>query len=63
MLLRGKTGVLPAYAYRDSRIHPVIPEVHGKMPFSELYRRTGCQFQPFNTLYQLYDDQKKGGWP
>lgn len=60
VLLRGKTGILPAYAYRDSRTHPVIPEVHGKMPFSELYRRTGFQFQPFNTLYQLYDDQKKG---
>lgn len=38
----------------------LLREVHGKMPFSELYRRTGCQFQPFNALYQLYDDQKKG---
>ena len=60
VLLRGETEVLPAYAYRDSRTQPVIPEVHEKMPFSELYRRTGCQFQPFNSVYQLYDDQKRG---
>ena len=30
------------------------------MPFEELYARTGCQFQPFNTVYQLYDDLQKG---
>lgn len=27
------------------------------MPFRELYARTGIQFQPFNTVYQLYDDK------
>ena len=31
-----------------------------KVFFDELYRRTGCQFQPFNTIYQLYDDQQRG---
>lgn len=51
---------MPVYAYRDSRTEVVIPEVHGKMPFCELYRHTGCQFQPFNSLYQLYDDNCKG---
>ena len=30
------------------------------MPFADLYRRTGCQFQPFNTVYQLYADQLAG---
>ena len=60
VLLRGEDEVLPVYAYRDNRTEAVIPEVHGKMPFSELYRRTGCQFQPFNSIYQLYDDLKKG---
>lgn len=60
VLLRGDEPVLPAYAYRDGRTEAVIDEVHGKMPFSELYRRTGCQFQPFNSVYQLYDDAKRG---
>lgn len=31
-----------------------------KMPFSELYRRTGCQFQPFNSIYQIYADKLAG---
>ena len=30
------------------------------MAFSELYRRTGIQFQPFNTVYQLYADKLAG---
>ncbi|MBQ2583474.1 MAG: hypothetical protein II577_06220, partial [Erysipelotrichaceae bacterium] len=38
----------------------VIGEVHSLIPFSELYEHTGCQFQPFNTIYQLYDDKKQG---
>ena len=60
VLLRGAEVVQPVYAYRDDRTQGAIPAVHEKMPFSELYRRTGCQFQPFNSLYQLYDDKEKG---
>ena len=60
VLLRGEEAVLPCYAYRDSRTEAVIKEVHSKIPFSKLYRRTGCQFQPFNSIYQLYDDRKRG---
>ena len=60
VILNGDREVYPCYAYRDSRTETVIPEVHEKIPFSELYRHTGCQFQPFNSLYQLYDDRKKG---
>lgn len=60
VLLKGQEEVLPVYAYRDNRTQEVISEVHGKMPFSELYRRTGCQFQPFNSLYQLYADKQAG---
>ena len=60
VLMKGDREVMPVYAYRDSRTEVVIPEVHGKMPFCELYRHTGCQFQPFNSLYQLYDDNCKG---
>lgn len=60
VLLAGDSPILPVYAYRDSRTESVIPEVHGKIPFSDLYRYTGCQFQPFNTIYQLYRDKLTG---
>jgi len=52
--------VLPCYAYRDKRTESVIREVHGKIPFSRLYRHTGIQFQTFNTIYQLYADRIAG---
>ena len=60
VLMNGKEAVLPCYAYRDSRTEAVIDKVHEKMPFAELYRRTGIQFQPFNTIYQLYADKLAG---
>ena len=56
VLLRQEEEVLPCYAYRDGRTESVIPKVHELMPFAELYRHTGIQFQPFNTIYQLYAD-------
>ena len=60
VLMKGDRPVLPVYAYRDSRTERSVPEVHAKIPFSQLYRRTGCQFQPFNTIYQLYADRMDG---
>lgn len=60
VLLKGDEEVLPVYAYRDSRTEEVIPWVHEQMPFEELYAHTGCQFQPFNTIYQLSADLKAG---
>ena len=60
VLLKGDEEILPCFAYRDARTQRVIPEVHEKLPFSELYRRTGIQFQPFNTVYQLRDDLARG---
>ena len=60
VLLKGDEEVYPVYAYRDGRTEAVVPQVHEKMPFSELYRHTGCQFQPFNTIYQLYDEKVNG---
>ncbi|MBR5572835.1 MAG: rhamnulokinase [Oscillospiraceae bacterium] len=60
VLMQGDREVWPCYAYRDSRTEAVIPRVHEKLSFSQLYRRTGCQFQPFNSLYQLFDDKEKG---
>ncbi len=60
VLMQGEDPVLPCYAYRDKRTDASIPRVHEKIPFPELYRRTGIQFQPFNTIYQLYADKMAG---
>ena len=60
VLLRGEEEVRPVYAYRDHRTQAVIPQVHGILPFAELYRRTGSQFQPFTSVYQLYCDKLNG---
>ena len=60
VLMRGDAEVLPCHAYRDSRTKASVPRVHERIPFSELYRRTGIQFQPFNTIYQLYADKMAG---
>lgn len=60
VLLNGDREILPVYAYRDSRTEQVVEQVHEKVPFSELYRHTGCQFQHFNSIYQFYDDLLRG---
>lgn len=60
VLLKGDEPVRPCYAYRDSRTEAVIPQVHEIVPFEELYEYTGIQFQPFNTIYQLYADKLAG---
>ena len=60
VLLRGDEEVRPVYAYRDSRTEAVIPKVHEILPFAELYAKTGCQLQPFNSIYQLYADKLTG---
>ena len=46
--------------YRDSRTEKHINAVHRKISFDELYKRTGIQFQQFNTIYQLYEDKTSG---
>ena len=60
VLLKDGRPLLPVYAYRDHRTEKTVAAVHGRVAFRELYRRTGCQFQPFNTVYQLYDDLETG---
>lgn len=60
VLLDGDEEILPVYAYRDGRTEAVIPKVHEKISFEKLYSKVGCQFQPFNTIYQLYDDKERG---
>ncbi|MBQ7642985.1 MAG: rhamnulokinase, partial [Clostridia bacterium] len=48
------------YAYRDSRTEEPIKKVHEIVPFETLYKRTGSQFQIYNTIYQLYADKLSG---
>ena len=60
VLLKGEAPVYPGYCYRDSRTESIIDEVHSRISFVELYSLTGIQFQPFNTIYQLYEDKLTG---
>ena len=60
VLMNGEHRIHPVYAYRDTRTQKVVDEVHELFPFEKLYEHTGCQFQPFNSIYQLYCDKKEG---
>lgn len=42
-----------AVAYRDKRTEGMREVVSEQVPAEELYERTGIQYQPFNTIYQL----------
>lgn len=42
-----------AVAYRDARTDGMMPVVFERIPKEAIYRRTGIQFLPLNTLYQL----------
>ena len=59
-LFRDDKPVYPVHAYRDSRTEKSVPRVHECISFEELYKRTGIQYQPFNTIYQLYEDKMAG---
>lgn len=58
--LLGKQGELlqNPYHYRDRRTEAVMEEVFRRVPREEIYRATGVQFMPINTLYQLYAAQR-----
>src|SRR5216684_8714880 len=42
------------FQYRDHRTDGVMEQVFARVPREVLYRRTGIQFIPINTLFQLY---------
>ena len=48
------------YSYRDERGAKIKEKAHAVMDFPLLYKKTGIQYAPFNTLYQLYDDVLTG---
>lgn len=53
-LLDAKGGLLRApYHYRDARTHGVMESVLERLGADFVFRQTGTQFMPFNTLFQL----------
>ncbi|MDE7095775.1 MAG: rhamnulokinase, partial [Anaeroplasmataceae bacterium] len=48
------------YAYRDHRTEKTLDEVQKRISFEACYEKTGIQYQPFNTIYQLYEDKLSG---
>jgi len=58
--LLGERGELlqNPYHYRDPRTQGVMEEVFRKVSKEEIYRATGIQFMPINTLYQLFAAQR-----
>jgi len=58
--LLGERGELlqNPYHYRDRRTEGVMEEVFRKVTKDQIYRETGIQFMPINTLYQLFAAQR-----
>ncbi len=48
----------PPHCYRDPRNQPVFEEVLDRLGAERLYRVTGIQFMPLNTLFQLVAAQR-----
>ena len=46
------------FHYRDHRTNGMMERVFVSVPRDVLYRRTGIQFLPFNTLFQLYTHER-----
>jgi rhamnulokinase len=49
------------FSYRDGRTDAVIDVVHRAVPPEQQYARTGLQFLPFNTVYQLAAERSLDG--
>ncbi|WP_342506050.1 rhamnulokinase [Sporosarcina sp. FSL K6-2383] len=46
-------------SYRDHRTAETIDKVTGQLARERIYEKTGIQFLPFNTIYQLYEEDEK----
>ncbi len=47
-------------SYRDGRTEDIMPRVFARVPREEIFARTGIQFLPFNTLFQLAAHVEQG---
>ncbi|ADD43362.1 rhamnulokinase [Stackebrandtia nassauensis] len=59
-LLRGGRVLGFPYHYRDSRNQVAAERAHRIVPPERMYRESGLQFLPFNTVYQLVAEQDGG---
>ena len=48
--------VEPPFSYRDGRTEGMMEEAFRRMPRREIYERTGIQFMPFNTVFQVLSE-------
>ena len=60
----GKDGELLGnpYHYRDTQTNGVMEEVLNKIPAERIFQKTGIQFLPFNTIYQLAALKKRDSY-
>jgi rhamnulokinase len=49
------------YHYRDQRNDGMMDWVFDRVPKAEVFKHSGIQFLPFNTIYQLAAETKAGG--
>jgi len=59
-LMHGDRMLANPYHYRDERTGAGVAAAHALVAPEELYARTGLQFLPFNTVYQLVADRLAG---
>ncbi|WP_058307670.1 rhamnulokinase [Gracilibacillus massiliensis] len=59
LLDQEKKRITDAVAYRDHRTDGVMEEVFQHIDKQKIYQDTGIQFQPFNTIYQLFALKKE----
>lgn len=59
-VLVGKDGkkLEDPISYRDKRTSHAIKDLTAKVSKKQIYKKTGIQFLDFNTLYQLYEENK-----
>ncbi len=59
-----KNGILISlpFHYRDRRTEGIMQEVFRKVSREKIFRETGIQFMPLNTLYQVYAAKKHSPW-
>ncbi len=56
---KGNLLLTNPFHYRDRRTDGIMEEVFNIIPEREIFEKTGIQFMPINTLYQLYATKKE----
>lgn len=59
LLNQDEQVMFPIYAYRNTRTSLGTELIHQRVSRKVLYDRTGVQYQPFNTIYQLASEAKE----